>query len=185
MPVFYAVVILAIPILDTTAAVWRRARDGRPLGSPDKFHVHHKLMNLGLSVRKIDAVLFGLQAIISVLVIVSLKQAKPWSSLVALIFACLLAIAFFTVLHFMNKRDKPQCLGYRKSFPGCVKTHKTKKQPAKAQHPKARHPCLGRSRQPVSQFSVSYRTPPECLCRHGTAGRVFCVCAGRHPTGNG
>jgi len=103
LPVFYAVVILAIPILDTTAAVWRRARDGQPLGSPDKFHVHHKLMNLGLSVRKIDAVLFGLQTVISVLVIVSLKLANPWSSLVALTFACFLVIAFFTALHFMNR----------------------------------------------------------------------------------
>jgi len=104
LPVLYAMVILAIPILDTTAAVWRRIRDRRPLGSPDRFHVHHKLMNLGLGVRKIDSVLFGLQAVISILVIVSLKLEKPWPSLVALSFACFLTIVFFSVLHFM-KRD--------------------------------------------------------------------------------
>jgi len=106
LPVLYAMMILAIPILDTTAAVWRRVRDRRPLGSPDRFHVHHKLMNLGLGARGIDAVLFGLQALVSVLVIVSLKLEKPWLSLAALGFACLLTIVFFSALHFMKKRTR-------------------------------------------------------------------------------
>jgi len=104
LSVFCVAVILAIPILDTTAAVWRRVRDRLPLSSPDKLHVHHKLMNIGLSVRKIGAVMFGLQATVSILVIISLRLEGLWSSLAALGFACFLAVTFFVVLHFMNRR---------------------------------------------------------------------------------
>jgi len=104
MSVLCAAAILAIPILDTTAAVWRRVRDRQPLSSPDKLHVHHKLMNIGLSVRKIDAVMFGLQATVSILAITSIRLEGLWSSLAFLGFAFFLAIAFFVVLHFMNKK---------------------------------------------------------------------------------
>ncbi|MCL2193177.1 MAG: undecaprenyl/decaprenyl-phosphate alpha-N-acetylglucosaminyl 1-phosphate transferase [Treponema sp.] len=104
MSVLCAAAILAIPILDTTAAVWRRVRDRQPLSSPDKLHVHHKLINLGLSVRKIDAIMFSLQAAVSILVIISLRLEGLWSSLAALGLACFLAVTFFVVIHFMNRR---------------------------------------------------------------------------------
>jgi len=107
MPILYVAAILAIPIFDTTAAVWRRARDRKPLSSPDRSHIHHKLMNLGLNARKIDAVMLSLQAVVSILVIVSLKLAElptRWQSLTVLGFAYAVVIAFFTVLHFMNSR---------------------------------------------------------------------------------
>ena len=107
LPVLYVAAIMAIPILDTTAAVWRRIRDRQPLIMPDKAHVHHKLMNLGFSVRQTCAVLFVLQAILSVLVIISLKLAEfwpaGWPSQVLLGATYLIAIAFFAALHFLNR----------------------------------------------------------------------------------
>ena len=108
LPIIYVAAIMAIPIFDTTAAVWRRIRDGQSLIKPDKAHVHHKLMNLGLSVRQTCAVLFGLQAALSVLIIISLKLAEFWStrwpSQAVLGFAYFIAIVFFTALHFMNRK---------------------------------------------------------------------------------
>jgi len=108
LPVLYAAAVLAIPIFDTSAAVWRRIRDGKPLGSPDRSHVHHKLMNLGLDARKTGAALFGLQAVVSALVIASLKLAErrpdEWRQLAVLALAYVAALAFFTALHFMNRR---------------------------------------------------------------------------------
>lgn len=41
--------ILAIPIVDTAAAILRRLLNGRPIMSPDRGHLHHKLMETGLS----------------------------------------------------------------------------------------------------------------------------------------
>jgi len=108
IPLLYVAAILAIPIFDTTAAVWRRIRDRVPLSSPDRAHVHHKLMNLGLNAPKIGAVLFGLQAIISVIVIISLYlRPARLPSLAVLGLAYAAVITFYTVLHFMNKKCLP------------------------------------------------------------------------------
>jgi len=102
LPVPYAAALLSIPIFDTTAAVWRRLRDGRRIDSPDRAHIHHKLMNLGFKARGIDAVLFSLQLVLSALVIVSL-QVPHRLSLILLGGAYFLVIAFFSVLHFLNR----------------------------------------------------------------------------------
>lgn len=40
--------ILAVPIVDTAAAILRRLLNGRPIMSPDRGHLHHKLMDSGL-----------------------------------------------------------------------------------------------------------------------------------------
>jgi len=104
LPVPYAAALLAIPIFDTTAAVWRRVRDGRRIDSPDRAHIHHKLMNLGLGARGIDAALFGLQLLLSALVIVSLYVPNWRLSLGILLAAYVSAIAFFSVLHFLNRK---------------------------------------------------------------------------------
>jgi len=108
LPVVYVAAIMAIPILDTVSAIWRRIRDKQSPIKPDRAHTHHKLMNLGLSARKVCAVLFALQAVLSGLVILSLKltELSPvrWLSQVVLGFAYFLAIAFFVALHFMNRK---------------------------------------------------------------------------------
>ena len=108
LPMLYVAAIMAIPIFDTAAAIWRRIRDRRSPIMPDRAHIHHKLMNVGLSVRQICAVLFGLQAILSILVIVSLKLAEhlpaKWPSQVVLGLAYFLALTFFVALHFMNRK---------------------------------------------------------------------------------
>jgi UDP-GlcNAc:undecaprenyl-phosphate GlcNAc-1-phosphate transferase len=103
LPVPYAAAILLIPILDTTAAVWRRLRDRRPIDSPDKAHTHHKLMGLGLSSRRIDAVLFSLQIILGLLVFAAVKSGGPLSVLFLLL-AYGTALGFFIAIHFLNRR---------------------------------------------------------------------------------
>jgi len=106
LPVLYVAAILAIPIFDTASAVWRRVRDRKPLSSPDRLHIHHKLMNLGLDARKVCAVLLGLQTVVSAMVVASLKFAeyRPAPSLVLLGLTYVAVMAFFTVIHFMNKK---------------------------------------------------------------------------------
>lgn len=47
-----AMVMFALPILDTTLAFARRWVNGRPVFSPDKHHFHHQLVARGMSVRK-------------------------------------------------------------------------------------------------------------------------------------
>jgi len=102
LPVPYAAALLIIPIFDTTAAVWRRIRDGQKISDPDKSHVHHKLLNLGLSVRGVVAVLCGLQIILGVLVLISIRL-EGLLSLYVLGASYLIGIAFFAVVHFRNR----------------------------------------------------------------------------------
>jgi UDP-GlcNAc:undecaprenyl-phosphate GlcNAc-1-phosphate transferase len=101
-PLAYAAALLLIPILDTTAAVWRRVREGRRIGSPDKAHIHHKLMNLGLNAWSVNVVLYLLQITLGVLVFFAFK-APGIRSVVLLCIAYVVGIAFFSVIHFLNK----------------------------------------------------------------------------------
>ena len=104
LPILYAAALFAIPIFDTTAAVWRRLRDGKKISDPDKSHLHHKLINLGLNAGGVDAVILGLQTIIGILTFIAVQLHD--NGLLSLIFlggAYLLTLAFFTVIHFMNR----------------------------------------------------------------------------------
>ncbi len=46
---FMPLIILVIPALDMIAAILRRKRRGLPISSPDREHIHHKLIDFGLS----------------------------------------------------------------------------------------------------------------------------------------
>jgi len=50
--------LLAIPIMDTLFAILRRIINHKPLGEPDKNHLHHQLLNLKLSQTKTVLVIY-------------------------------------------------------------------------------------------------------------------------------
>jgi UDP-GlcNAc:undecaprenyl-phosphate GlcNAc-1-phosphate transferase len=109
IPLPYAAALLMIPIFDTTAAVWRRVREGRRIDSPDRAHIHHKLMNLGLRARGVDGVLYSLQILLGILVFISIQLRGTDSlSLIVLGAAYFIGIGFFAVIHFMNRGLKLQ-----------------------------------------------------------------------------
>jgi UDP-GlcNAc:undecaprenyl-phosphate GlcNAc-1-phosphate transferase len=101
LPLPFAAAILLIPIFDTFAAMWRRIRDGRRIDSPDKAHMHHKLMNLGLSAGGVDLVVWGLQLALGVAVFAS-RRNSGLPALAILLSAYVLALAFFTIIHYLN-----------------------------------------------------------------------------------
>lgn len=53
------ITILFIPILDTAAAIIRRVLRGEPIHAPDREHLHHKILDLGLSTRQALSVVYG------------------------------------------------------------------------------------------------------------------------------
>jgi len=104
LPLFYAAALFLIPILDTTAAVWRRIRDGKNIYDPDKFHLHHKLINMGFDAKKTDALVFSVQIIIGIFTFIAIrKEEEGYISLVFLGAAYLFALAFFVIIHFVNR----------------------------------------------------------------------------------
>jgi UDP-GlcNAc:undecaprenyl-phosphate GlcNAc-1-phosphate transferase len=102
LPLLYAAALLSIPILDTFAAIWRRIRDKRRIDTPDRLHIHHKLMGLGFNAWGVDATLYGLQIVLGVLVFESLRF-KGTFSLIFLGAAYIVALGFFSTIHFMNR----------------------------------------------------------------------------------
>jgi UDP-GlcNAc:undecaprenyl-phosphate/decaprenyl-phosphate GlcNAc-1-phosphate transferase len=53
-------IVLALPLLDVTVAVLRRGLRGLPIFRPDRRHIHHKLMQSGISHRRVVLILYGI-----------------------------------------------------------------------------------------------------------------------------
>jgi UDP-GlcNAc:undecaprenyl-phosphate GlcNAc-1-phosphate transferase len=98
----HAAALLSIPIFDTASAVWRRIRDRRRIDSPDRMHIHHKLMNLGFRARGVDGILYGLQIVLGFLVFASIRL-KGSSSLALLGAAYIVPLCFFITIHYCNR----------------------------------------------------------------------------------
>jgi len=73
------IVSLGVPVLDTIVVVFRRLVSGRPLFVGDRRHIHHMLLDRGLSVRQVA---MGMYAVCGALALVSLLVASPSASLV-------------------------------------------------------------------------------------------------------
>lgn len=57
--------ILALPILDTSSAILRRLSEGKSPFAADRSHIHHKLIDMGLSQKQAVAFLCGVSATLS------------------------------------------------------------------------------------------------------------------------
>ena len=62
-----ALLVLGVPIIDTFWSIVRRVANGSSPFTPDRGHVHHRLMDLGLSQTKAVLVIYGLTVILAVL----------------------------------------------------------------------------------------------------------------------
>jgi UDP-GlcNAc:undecaprenyl-phosphate GlcNAc-1-phosphate transferase len=55
--------VLALPILDTALAILRRGLRGLPIFRPDRRHIHHHLLSMGLSRRRVVLYLYAVTSI--------------------------------------------------------------------------------------------------------------------------
>ncbi|MCR5725400.1 MAG: undecaprenyl/decaprenyl-phosphate alpha-N-acetylglucosaminyl 1-phosphate transferase [Treponema sp.] len=92
----------SIPILDVIAAVWRRRREHRAIFSPDRGHIHHKLLNIGFTKKTAIAFLLCLQALICMAVLVSVFMS-PHSGMILLLFALSFVSIIFITFHYLNR----------------------------------------------------------------------------------
>lgn len=77
--VIIPLVILGVPLLDTFFAILRRCHQHRPIFQPDKNHLHHQLMAMGLNHRQTVLAIYALSAFLGlnavVLNLISSDQA--------------------------------------------------------------------------------------------------------------
>ena len=80
------VVSFGLPILETALSVVRRFISGRPVFTADREHIHHKLLQRGLSHRQVVIVLYAVSAMFALL---SLFLLLPTGSTLGLVLAVL------------------------------------------------------------------------------------------------
>lgn len=95
-------VIVSFPMMDTIAAIWRRLRDHHPIMSPDRSHLHHKLLNLGFSKKQALYMLFGIQLLICITIVLSTFLEKE-NAAILLGVAFGFMICFFAIIHYTNR----------------------------------------------------------------------------------
>lgn len=59
-------IILGVPVFDTTFAIIRRLVNKKPISAPDKGHLHHRLLSIGLTHRKTVITIYLLSILFSV-----------------------------------------------------------------------------------------------------------------------
>lgn len=65
IPVLVPVLVLAVPFFDTTWTILRRLRSGRAVFSPDKKHLHHRLIEIGHSHRRAVLIMYYWSALLA------------------------------------------------------------------------------------------------------------------------
>ena len=85
-------VVLGIPILDTFFAIVRRWSGRRPIFSPDKEHLHHRLMDLGLSHRQTVLSIYAVNLVLGLSAIVMTLSTPRQAVLLLLLLSTLVLL---------------------------------------------------------------------------------------------
>jgi UDP-GlcNAc:undecaprenyl-phosphate/decaprenyl-phosphate GlcNAc-1-phosphate transferase len=62
---FFPLIVLAVPIIDTSFVVAKRLKYGRPVYTADRSHLHHRFMNIGFSQRRAAVTMWAWCAVLS------------------------------------------------------------------------------------------------------------------------
>ncbi len=91
------VLILFFPLLDTTWAIVRRAAKGKSIFSPDRLHIHHRLLDAGFDQKKVAYIIYGASAILGLVATIFVQQ--QWYYLKLLAGVLVMALFFAEVLN--------------------------------------------------------------------------------------
>jgi len=104
---------LGIPIFDTVFSPIRRFILGKKMFHPDHGHIHHKMVELGLSTRRVVFILYALSAALCAVsvILINLKDSRAGLLLVALLF---LALVFVRKLGYFDYFATDKIIGWFK-----------------------------------------------------------------------
>lgn len=75
------VLALGIPVFDTFFAIVRRFRNHQPISAPDRGHLHHRLLAMGLTQRQVALVFYGISGALGLLAIWISRQQNIYGLL--------------------------------------------------------------------------------------------------------
>jgi UDP-GlcNAc:undecaprenyl-phosphate GlcNAc-1-phosphate transferase len=90
-----ALLVLSVPIIDTFWIIVRRVLQGRSPFSPDRGHIHHRLLDLGLSHRQTVLLIYGICLLLAMLTFLLSGTGQMYAFL-AIVVAFGLALVFLT-----------------------------------------------------------------------------------------
>jgi UDP-GlcNAc:undecaprenyl-phosphate GlcNAc-1-phosphate transferase len=82
-------VALGVPIIDTLFAMVRRVLERRPIFSPDRGHIHHRLLDMGITHRRAVLIIYGVCVCLTVAAI-AIALGRSWE--VGVAFLAVLAV---------------------------------------------------------------------------------------------
>jgi UDP-GlcNAc:undecaprenyl-phosphate GlcNAc-1-phosphate transferase len=104
---FFPLVVLAVPILDTGFVVAKRIKYRRPIYRADRWHFHHRMANIGFSQRRTLAYLYGWALVMAALAL-ALRFVPysddhgnfdpVWTAVIIGVLALALAASFYLVV---------------------------------------------------------------------------------------
>lgn len=103
VPIAVPIVILAIPLIDTAVAIIRRFVSGVPIFSPDRGHIHHRVLSFGYSPRTVTFLFGSIAAALAVGGVFVARFAAY--ALVVLAVAAVLAIGLIYRLRFFEFQE--------------------------------------------------------------------------------
>lgn len=110
----FPILVLGIPIYDTAFAIYRRALKRQSFAQADKEHIHHRLLNLGLSQKKAVLVLYFVTLLFGLLGIWMSNQS--WQEGIAIMIGLggLVLLSFFKYARDFKKNKAAYPLGEKK-----------------------------------------------------------------------
>ncbi len=99
------ILVLGLPIFDTVFAIVRRIITRKPIMSPDRGHLHHRLLDMGFSQRQTVTILYTLTAILCLTALVMfLKDALR--GLILVMAVLIILVVCFAVLDVRKKETE-------------------------------------------------------------------------------
>ncbi len=100
---------LGLPILDTLFSIVRRFLERRPIFSPDRGHIHHRLLDMGITHRRAVLILYGVSAVFTALAIAASLGRSLYAGLAILgaaagMLGIVRFVGYFEYLHQLRRQ---------------------------------------------------------------------------------
>ncbi|MGM9879058.1 MAG: undecaprenyl/decaprenyl-phosphate alpha-N-acetylglucosaminyl 1-phosphate transferase, partial [Bacilli bacterium] len=103
---FIPILLLGIPILDTLFAIIRRTIKKEPISKPDKLHLHHQLLNLGLSHRNTVLAIYAMNILFAFASIIYALNDKTLGMIIYIIILLLIVFIITKTSIISDKIEK-------------------------------------------------------------------------------
>ena len=89
----FPLLVLGMPVTDLTFAIIRRKLRGQSMATADRGHLHHRLLDAGLSQRAAVLLMYGISACFGVAAVLGAKGQWIWAlAMLLVVFALLIII---------------------------------------------------------------------------------------------